>query len=460
MRSLLPLSLCSALLAQSPCYDLSAIDGIAQSALTNLQAPGIVAQINQRGVALHQRAYGSYQLGTVVAIASVSKWLSAAILMAQVDQGRCRLDDRVATFIPSFARPDKANITLRHCFTHTSGLLANHPVMLDDRVTLAQAADVIAGLPMVYAPGTEFEYAQTAMHVAGRVCEVVSGRSWAQLVSDVLGTQVGMPNTDFGPSSNPFIAGGARSNVPDLIAFAEMLRQRGVSQGRRVLAAASVDEMFRAQTQGLPVRNSPHPFGAPYGIGTWVERFDWQGRTVHAAGGGGLGCAVWVDRERELTGVLLTVDSYQAAWPYWDQIQQVTRAMLAPTGVLCVGAPSPSCASPTYLNGERLPHAGDPGFALVATRAPASSAGVLALAARPRLVPLNLLGIALHVELLPPPVLVNWSSDALGNARLPLSLAGIGEGERAAAQALWLTLGGCGGDLRASPAVAIEVQPR
>jgi CubicO group peptidase (beta-lactamase class C family) len=460
MRSLLLLSLLPGALAQAPCYDLSAIDGIAQTAITNLQLPGIVAQVNQRGGVLHQRAYGGYQLASVVSIASVSKTLAATILLAQVDQGRCRLDDRVSTYIASFQRSDKVAITLRHCFTHTSGLLANHPIMLNDGSTLALAADVIAGLPMQFTPGTEFEYGQLGMHTAARVCEIVSGRTWAQLVSDVLVTQLAMTSTDFGATANPFIAGGARSNVPDLINLFEMLRQRGRFRTQRVLSEAAVDEMVRAQTIGLPVRSTPHPFNAPYGIGIWVERFDAQGRTVQASAAGGLGFDAWLDREREVTGALMTVDRFPAMWPYWDEIQQLTRAMLAPVGVLCVGAASPTCAPPTYLNGDRMPRAGDAQFGLIATRAPANSAGVLALAARARLTPLPILGIALHLELLPPPVLVPWSSDALGAARLPLSLAGIVEGERAAAQALWLTLGGCGGDLRASPAVALEVQAR
>src|SRR6185295_1027121 len=107
---------------------------------------GASLRVDQRGVTLYQRSFGTYTPGTVVPIASATKWLSAAVVMSLVDEGRLRLDDRVAQYIPSFTGP-KAAITIRQCFTHTSGLPDNDASISDDTITLRQAADRIALLP-------------------------------------------------------------------------------------------------------------------------------------------------------------------------------------------------------------------------------------------------------------------------------------------------------------------------
>lgn len=237
-----------------------------------------------------------------------------------------------------------------------------------------------------------------------------------------------------------------------------MLRLRGRFGANRVLSEAAVDEMFRDQTSGLPIRNTPHPDNAPYGIGAWLERRDPQGRTLMGSGAGAFGFYGWVDREREVGGVFVVLDRYPAADPFISAIQGVTFAMLKPRGVTCIGTPSPACARATFLNGDRVPNAGDGAFALTAATAPANASGVLAITADARAVGLPLLGIVVHLDLLPPPVFVPWAADASGAARLPLPLTGIVAGERAAAQALWLTPAGCNGDLRASHAVGLTVQ--
>jgi CubicO group peptidase (beta-lactamase class C family) len=447
--------------AQGPCADLASIDGIVQDAMTTLRIDGIAARVDQNGVVLHQRGYGTMQPATVVAIASASKWLSAAVLMAMVDQGRCRLDDRVATYVPSFNRPDKQAMTLRHCFTHASGMPTGHPAITDNTITLAQAVDRLATVPMVAAPGAEFSYGGVSMHVAGRVCEVVSGRAWNQLFADVLTTPLGMTATDFfafGFTQNPRIAGGVRSSLLDFARFVDMLRQRGRFGAQRVLSEAAVDEMFRDQTSGLPVRNTPHPDGAPYGIGTWLDVRDAQGRTLVGSGAGAFGFAAWVDRERGASGTFSVLDLNQRTYPYYDAIRQLSYAMLKPRGIACVGAPSPACAPATYLNGNHVPSSGNASFALIAVSAPPLTVGTLALAADTRSNGLPLLGIVVHLPLLPPPVLLPWVSDALGNASMPLPLGGLSAGQQAAAQAFWFTPGGCAGDLRASHAVGLTVQ--
>lgn len=462
MRSLFPLLLSVPALAQGACHDLSDLDTIAQDALAALGARGACVRVDRAGATLHERAHGAYRLTEVVPIASASKWLSAAVLMALVDQGRCSLDDRVSLYVPSFARPDKQAITLRQCFTHSSGLPGSHTAISDASITLAEAVDRIALAPMLFAPGSEFSYGGVSMHVAGRVCEIVGGRSWAQLVRDLLATPLGWTDTDFeafGPTANPRIAGGARTSLRDYAAFVEMLRARGTYRGVRVLGDAAVDEMFSDQTSHLPVRSSPHPTGAPYGIGTWLDRRDAQGRTLQGGGAGAFGFSAWVDRERDVTGVLVIVDRLADVWPFVDRMQRLTREQLEPRGIVCRGAPSPACATPSRINGDSVPATGNGEFGFIAVGAPAGASGALAIGTGADATGTPLLDIVVHVTLAPAPILLAWRADAAGVARAALPLTAIAPGQGCGAQAVWITPGACT-ELRASAAIEVDVQVR
>jgi len=62
-------------------------------------------------------------LDTIFDVASLTKVIATTTsVMKLVEDGRVRLSDRVSTFIPGFERYNKAEITVRHLMTHTSGL--------------------------------------------------------------------------------------------------------------------------------------------------------------------------------------------------------------------------------------------------------------------------------------------------------------------------------------------------
>ena len=88
----------------------------------------------------------------------------------------------------------------------------NSAFVFDPTITLQQAVTRIALFTSLQAtPGTDFCYSPVGMHIAGRVCEVVSGPDWDTLFVDRVGDPLGLTDTDYhGPSdtTNPFLAGG------------------------------------------------------------------------------------------------------------------------------------------------------------------------------------------------------------------------------------------------------------
>jgi hypothetical protein len=136
-----------------PCHSLAGIVGIQQELLA--QAPLFASscvRIEQQGAVAHQSCVGTYAPVDVVPIASATKTLSAAVLMSLVDSGLLSLDDTVGQYLPEWNTGQKALITLRMCFAHTSGMNATHPAVGDDTLTLRQAAAQIATAPSAKSP--------------------------------------------------------------------------------------------------------------------------------------------------------------------------------------------------------------------------------------------------------------------------------------------------------------------
>ncbi|MGE3175194.1 MAG: serine hydrolase domain-containing protein [Planctomycetota bacterium] len=445
-----------------PCHDLGGLDAVAQDAFA--QAPllqGLNLRVDQRGQTVYQRSFGGYGPGQVVPIASATKTLSAAVLLSLVDDGTLSLDDPVGSWLPEWNVGQKAQITLRMCFTHSSGMPTSAAPESDASITLRQAAFRIALLPLDAAPGSQFAYGGVSMHVAGAVCEVASGLGWNALFQQRIAGPLGMTATDylaFGTAQNPRIAGGANSDLEDYARFVAMLRQGGVFQGTRVLSQAAVDTMLTDQTSGLPVANTPHPDNAPYGVGIWLDRADAFGRTTLATAAGAFGFAGWVDRAHDASGVWLVLSQVATMYPFVQRCWGVTDVALAPQGVACVGSPTPPCAPDARLFATTWARAGQPDFALGLAKGPASSFGSVWVGAGGPAFGAPVFDL---IGYLPPDALLvgSLATDAVGAGRLAAPLFAIPPGALFTLQGAWLDDTGCGtSGLRASRAVVVDVQ--
>src|SRR5438128_1551305 len=103
-----------------------------EEAIAQRQLPGAVVLIGRGDTVLYTHAFGRRALlpapepmteDTMFDLASLTKVVATTTsVMKLVEEGRIRLSDPVARFIPEFARYGKAQITIRHLLTHVSGL--------------------------------------------------------------------------------------------------------------------------------------------------------------------------------------------------------------------------------------------------------------------------------------------------------------------------------------------------
>ena len=293
--------------------DFTSSNDAADRFLAKSGLPGAALQIGTREAPVHTRYLGAYSEKTVVPIASASKWLSGALLMTLVDDGKVDLDAAVGKYLPEFSG-DKERITVRMLMNHTSGLPANDDRVHDFRITMREAARRASELELVSDPGTRFAYGGVAMQVAGALCEVAGGASWNDLFQKRIATPCKLQHTRFGVlarAKNPMVAGGAVSSLDEYGRFLRMIVNEGELDGVRVLSAESVRELLTDRTGKADPRTSllTRAVGARgYGVGCWVDEKHDQGQTTRASSPGAFGFLPWVDLERGAWAVWMIED--------------------------------------------------------------------------------------------------------------------------------------------------------
>jgi CubicO group peptidase (beta-lactamase class C family) len=321
-------------------YDFTAVDKLLQDAVPRIGGGALL--LIKSGKIVYRKTFGRGSIERVVPVASASKWLSGAVIMSLVDEGRLSLDDPVSKFLPDFTGK-KADITIRQLFSHTSGLPPEIGCRNKRAISLEQCANQIAKLPLRADPGTEFYYGGVSMHVGGRIAEVVSGKSWNELFEERIALPLGMTKTDYyayGPTKNPRPAGDAQSSLDDYGRFLLMILNEGEFEGRRVLSAQGVAELHKDQTFGVPIAFTiyqkhgdlkPDLPKARYGIGVWREAVDPQtGELLEASSQGALGFSPWIDLRRNLAGVLLVRSSISRVMPVYINLKSEIGRIVTP----------------------------------------------------------------------------------------------------------------------------------
>jgi CubicO group peptidase (beta-lactamase class C family) len=246
-------------------------------------------------------------------IASCSKWLSAALVMTFVDEGKLNLTDTVGTYLPVMSKNGKGNITIAQCLSHTTGIEA--PPLKEDLSemrsisSMDEAIEKIAELPMEGTPGRVFHYSNAGLQIAAAVIEKISGKNFKQLFAERIAKPLGMEDTDFGSGKVPLPAGGAITTPEDYIKFLTMILNKGVFKDKRILSENSIAEMqINRLTPDVKIAYSPAEAGGTgYGFGEWVMDSSKAGNLSRTVSSPGLfGSFPWVDNQKHYCAFLMT----------------------------------------------------------------------------------------------------------------------------------------------------------
>jgi len=247
-----------------------------------------------------------YKSTSKVAIASCSKWLSAALVMTFVDEGKLKLSDTVGKYLPVLSRHGKGGITIGQCLSHQTGIKT--PPLKESLEDMRQdnsmddAIADIAALPMEGTPGKVFHYSNAGLQIAGAIIEKISGKNFETLFAERIARPLNMQHTDFGNAKVALPAGGAYSTPEDYLNFLTMIMNRGIFNGKRILSENSIAQMQENRiTADVKIAYSPAEAGGlGYGYGEWV--FD-----AHTVSSPGLfGSFPWIDKDKKYAAFMMT----------------------------------------------------------------------------------------------------------------------------------------------------------
>lgn len=252
-----------------------------------------VVQIWKGDSLVYKREKGMFNSKTQAPVASCSKWLTAALVMQFVDEGKITLDDPVSKYVPELNKYFKGYITFRDCLSHMTGIedegsFLKKVLQRKKYSTLEEEVNSYASREIRANRGTDFWYGSIGLNLAGRALEVLTKRKFDVLIRTKLLIPLGMRKTSFtnldGGPVNP--SGGAQSTADDYMKFLVMMLNKGKYNGVQILSEASVAEMMKVRTTPAMIKYAPKAAqGFNYASGAWaLEEKDGVATTLSSPG--------------------------------------------------------------------------------------------------------------------------------------------------------------------------------
>ena len=303
---------------------------------------------------------------SIFRIFSMTKPIVSVGIMMLMEDGHFLLNDPVAKFIPEFAGqqvgvekdgrlefgPVARPMTIQDLLRHTSGISYEHTGnslvqqlyknsrLRSRKISNAEHAAMVAGLPLICQPGAEWNYSRST-DILGRIIEVVSGKPLSAFLTERILAPLQMTETAFFTSeanaarlAEPFPTdpwtgekvqlfnmlerpvmesggGGLVSTTMDYARFCLMLLNGGSLEGVRIIGRKALELMSSDHLNphvaikgtlltpghgfglGFAVRNAPGIASFPGSVG----QFFWSGMG---------GTFFWIDPKEELFAVFMS----------------------------------------------------------------------------------------------------------------------------------------------------------
>jgi len=370
--------------------------------------PGWLVVVARHGKIAHVASHGwrdveaglPIEPDTIFRIYSMTKPITSVAAMMLHEEGAFELKTPISDLIPSFAdarvyragpptnpetEPLLEPVRVWHLLTHTAGLTYGfhhaHPVDAMYRkagfewgsppgMTLAEATDAFAGLPLLFQPGTEWNYG-VSTDVLGRVVEAASGQSLDRFFAERIFEPLGMTDTAFSvPAAKQdrlaalYVAmpgqpkavrldamgnafneppaylsggGGLVSTAGDYHRFTQLLARGGELDGVRLLGPRTLGSMASnhlpgdvdLEAFGRPLFGETTFEGVGFGLGLSVTLDPVKNKVPGSVGDFGWGGAAstyfWIDPVDNLAVTFFTQLLPSSTHPIRSELKQLVR---------------------------------------------------------------------------------------------------------------------------------------
>jgi methyl acetate hydrolase len=289
-----------------PQQGAAALSTFLKDATDRGDVPGVVVAVVDKNGVLYNEAFGKSSTlkntpmakDTIFNMASMTKPVTSVAIMMLVEEGKLKLDDEVAKYLPKWkdpvviskfneadgtyeTRPAKRPITIRHLLTHTSGIgYGFSSPMLAKIIEKTKKNEL--DLPLLFDPGESWAYGAST-RVLGHVVEAISGQKIDVFLQSRIFGPLGMNDTSYlvptakyprGVAVNARDAGGKFEERPtpatlpasvqgdgglygtasDYGLFLRMLLNRGTLNCKRILSEQWVKTMLEPNTGTVVVK--------------------------------------------------------------------------------------------------------------------------------------------------------------------------------------------------------------
>jgi CubicO group peptidase (beta-lactamase class C family) len=372
---------------------LERIDRFFNDEIAQERVPGAVVAIAREGKLVYYKTFGfqdkqkavPMKTDTIFQLASMTKPMVVVGALTLYEEGRLPLKSPLSNYFPQFkasqvgvvdangsirTEPARNPIFIQDLMRHTSGITyggrGNTPVhklwpASSSTAAYAGTADqfmeTIGKLPLLYQPGTTWDYS-LSIDALGAVIEKVTGKSLGAALEERVWSKVGMPDTAFNTLSDKaariaqplpvdpitgkpqnirlireqpkFNCGGgcAFATAADYLRFGQMLVNGGIIDGKRVLSPKTV-RMMTSDQLGKDIKNNvalteAGRAGYGFGLGVAVRVEPGIAGTNGSVGdftwNGANGTSFWADPREQLVAVTMTAAPGEIRKYYREQM--------------------------------------------------------------------------------------------------------------------------------------------
>ncbi len=309
---------------------LEAVTANLQEHVDNGDIAGVVAAVARDGKIVYYKALGLSDIeqvapmreGALFRIYSMTREITSVAVLQLYEQGKFKMDEPVQKYLPEFAtqrvlmdsestdvsqtRERVGDITVAQLLTHTSGLgsrsssLYREQRVRDKNYTLDEMVKKAASVPLFHNPGTEFRYGIHAT-ILGKLIEVWSGVPLNEYLQEQIFEPLAMGDTMFwadGDNANRLVelyrptdgrllpyqietvpwtmrprlmegGVGLLSSVMDFMHFSQMVLNKGVLGGNRILEEDTAELMYQnaVPDQAMPIGDRGYWSGSGWTLG-------------------------------------------------------------------------------------------------------------------------------------------------------------------------------------------------
>ena len=240
---------------------------------------------------------------TVFRLGSITKQVTAAVLLQLVDEGKVKLDDPVSKYLPDFPKPG-GDATIAQILNHTVGVQSYTAIPgfmaeanTDRAYTTEQMIALFKDLPAPSKPGEKFEYNNSGYVLVGAVIEAVTGKPWHVAVDERIGKPLALASIRYGigEAAMPRMAKGYTEGPKGVAPAQKIHMSIPHAAGALVGSAEDMAKWGQALHHGKVVGSASYarmiaptkmPDGstAPYGFGLFQEAVRGHDSVGHGGG--------------------------------------------------------------------------------------------------------------------------------------------------------------------------------